>query len=59
MDLILAARAKQKEAKAKGRPAPSAKSLGAPFGGPGAGGQFGTHAKSGASGVTRRTAPGG
>jgi hypothetical protein len=64
MQLILAAQAKkkaEKQAKADGRPAPSAKNLGAPpFGSPGTGGGHGsTHAKGGATGVTRRTAPGG
>jgi hypothetical protein len=63
MQLILAAQAKkkaEKEEKAKSRPAPSSRGLGAPpqFGGSGAAPHGNTHAKGGAVGVARRTAPG-
>ncbi|HMN39803.1 MAG TPA: hypothetical protein PKE29_03090 [Phycisphaerales bacterium] len=63
MQLILAAQAKkkaEKEAKAKSRPAPSSRGLGSPlYGSPGSVAHGNTHAKGGATGVTRRTAPGG
>ncbi len=62
MQLIVAAAAKkkaEKEAKAKSRPAPSSRGLGTPpFGSPAAAPHGNTHAKGGASGVARRTAPG-
>ncbi len=56
LELMMAARAKKK-ADGKGAPAPSSRALGAPQGG--SPGHANTHTKGGATGVTRRTAPGG
>jgi hypothetical protein len=55
LDLLMAAQAK-KRAEGKGKPAPSARALGAPL--RGSPGHANTHTKGGAVGVARRTAPG-